>query len=215
MPHWRCFLGSCCDRCTEMPTAFHHEHPLFLCFPQVRLRTKTVFPGSGIVPCGAVRSTFSKPFHEKDDKLNPNTLLGVLWDICRYRGFRTYQEAADVLASEAELSWSRRRMGLTGGVLREIFSQDTPIKYWQLEACARQAGVPTGLLLMFSRLRSNSRKGRIKENEKILSLLGEIALTKPDDTFQIETLYEWAEQLGTSPPPPQLPLDLRSRQSSR
>jgi len=85
------------------------------------------------------------------------------------------------------------------------------LKYWHLEAFAKQVGVPTGLLLIFSRLRSNRDKGLIDENARILRALREFAeRTKPDDPFEIDALFGWAETLGELEGD-QLTLDLTGR----
>ncbi len=74
------------------------------------------------------------------------------------------------------------------------------LPYWQIEAFAAASGLPAGVLLLFSRFRSNvrpspDRERNVEENQKIIFALREILDSlNPEADFDETLLRDWTDQ---------------------
>ena len=143
----------------------------------------------------AFKGTHPAKRKSDDRKLNPATILSVMWDVagCFYDNYRS----ATLDLKDKRRKEKHNRPDLTENQLRNIFEDKSHIKYWHLELFSEKLSIPSGLFLLFSRMRSNSEKARFEDNEKILSLMRHIAATtSPSDSFSVGTLLRWSDVLN-------------------
>lgn len=124
------------------------------------------------------------------DKLNPNSIRKLLWDVYE-ANFESDAEAAIALNKHCKFSWGGG-VSFTPGMLRKLLDDKTMLKYWHIQAFADYLGIPSGMLLLFSRLRSNAERGATADTRRILAAMAELGtLIEHDDDFGPDTLARW------------------------
>ena len=111
-----------------------------------------------------------------EEKMNPNCLRWVLFELVNFRYERNWRWAARDLFDKQvryDAKFSDDLGPLSGD--RNYFT------YWHLEAFANVLRIPTGLLLLFAQHQSNCAKFRPDANLRLFSDMEEIATTIPFD----------------------------------
>jgi len=88
----------------------------------------------------------------------------------------------------------------TGGKIGKIERDGEYIRYMHIEKYAEYLGIPTGMILIFSRMFANKRDGthRREENEDLAAKIVAVMKRVTNETeFDIEELREWQKILKT------------------
>lgn len=135
--------------------------------------------------------------YEGRDKRNPNSLTSLIREISFEQFGGNIQRTAEGL-SDVRPERLYDVSALTPGQVDAIFNSRSHIKYYQLEAFANVVGVPTGILLLVSRLKSmeSDAKGQEQQEELIFQIRS--FLTKLEsgefEDFNGKSLLSFAER---------------------
>lgn len=147
-----------------------------------------------------IRSSDSnKPDRQKK---NPNSLCSLIAEIIINEFDGDSEKAADAFNNKASKSHVNYLFVPSG--LKRIFEENNGhIKYWQLEGVANYFDIPTGVLLLFSRMRANYKKSNEEENRKILAfLIRMIVGYDPDRSFDMNEFKQWLKWYDEAVPIP-------------
>ena len=113
-------------------------------------------------------------------KVNPNSIIETLKQIIQ-RDFDSILHAVTFLNDKGYGKFPWKDGGekhLSRNTLRRLLLTDTTepaeLRYWHLETFASYLGLPTGIFLIFTRLRSNSQKHQMAENDRVIALMKHI-----------------------------------------
>lgn len=145
------------------------------------------------------------PFERKPDesKRNPNSLRNVINLIVNDIHGSSMEEAVRKFSIYGHPygGTSDEQKRLNRKALKSIHDDETYITYWHIEAIAESLRLPTGVLLLFSRMFANARnenEGTDEQgNEKNLRLISGLRAIcdnyDPDEPLDVETLEKWSE----------------------
>ncbi len=144
------------------------------------------------------------PKHSDQDKrVNPWVLRQILFEMVRDE----FENDGYKAASRLQLSRpSKGKMfPFTKHSIDNIIADRTALKYVHLEAMAEYYDIPTGLLLLFSRLRAEERDSPNDKPlhdvivvQQLLQFLTDIATTLKGCTFETSDLKKWQEEFNAS-----------------
>lgn len=134
---------------------------------------------------------------------NPQSLRKILYELTLRQFDRNLSRAASELKSALRTRRGRTlHSTLSGESLFNILSDRTHIKYYHLEAYARQLKIPVSLIVLYSRLTANQHDGTPHLNGAMLAAFSRIVqdastmLTKRQgdpELFKIDDLLRWIE----------------------
>ncbi|MEJ6404328.1 hypothetical protein [Yoonia sp. 2307UL14-13] len=135
---------------------------------------------------------------EPGDRLNPQVLRQLIFEVVEAKFGGNYDVAAEQIKPVDRLR--TKTNPFTKDALYNIVDDRTALKYSHLEAIASHYEVPTFLLLLFSRLRSEQEKANdlplalITEVQHLLSFLKILPQEIDRGTFEAEDLERWAKR---------------------
>lgn len=145
-------------------------------------------------------------FSQKSDKekRNPNSLRKLFIDIINEKFDGNISRAARWIENNfpnnyGVLDKSHRTIR---GQISEIVNDIRYIEYWHIEAFARMVGVPAGMLLIFSRFRSEVSGDSSLTNARSIrdALHRAMSRTNFSDELHVGVLEEWADSIKNYQP---------------
>lgn len=148
--------------------------------------------------------------HPIEEQRNPYTLRCLLTEITNGLAGGNHTKMSHRLISALKESHHHRPgrnygIGFNRQHLGKVHRDTTHITYYLLEAYAEVLKMPTGILLLFSRLKSiqdNPSKRDIGEINRVMNFLEEIVKRwdeEVDVKFDIDELIKWSNKYETAP----------------
>lgn len=134
----------------------------------------------------------------REDKINPQVLRQLIFEIIELEFSGDRGKAANELAVANPVKGKTHLF--TRDIISHIIDDRTPIKYFHLEAIAHHFRMPTFVILLFSRLRSEQEKSGqtelsdVSEVQHLISFLQDIEETIADSSFTAEDLRAWGNK---------------------
>ena len=142
----------------------------------------------------------SKPFSKEKETINPPTKLDSKQNPASLREVFRYVRQIDGSSPEQFekklLPYCGRygKKKMPAKTIRQIEKDDTRIQYWHIELYSNYVGIPSGVLLLFSRLKANIRDGKHQNAIKIRESVREIfGSEKFFNDFESEDLELWID----------------------
>lgn len=136
--------------------------------------------------------------NDTETKKNPNSLRKLLFDIIQYKYDGNVSEAARfILKSYVErYGIGTKTERSIRAHIKDIIEDRRYIEYWHLEAFAQMMQVPAGLLLIFSRMRSEGGAADHANARIIRDGVSDAMLrTNFYEPLDVSVLDDWAESL--------------------
>jgi len=134
------------------------------------------------------------------EKISPNVIRQQIYEIVEQEFKGKIENAAEKLCSENPSNGEY--YPFTNNSLYNVIHDKTPIKYHHLEAISYYFRIPTFMLLLFTRIRSEKEKaadkpvGEITEIRLLIEFLSELENTIENSEFDAKELKKWGELYG-------------------
>lgn len=129
---------------------------------------------------------------------NPRIIVETIREIIDADFNGNVRDAATAFTQQGKLNNSRKEREITASVLYSLLSDKNHIKYYQLEAIASYLGIPTGILLIYTRIKADVRDDllnpidtenvHLQRKDKLTSALKIMAKLSENDEICIDDI---------------------------
>jgi hypothetical protein len=134
---------------------------------------------------------------DPNKKFNPNSLRQTLHEIVEKNFGGNRQLASKELSKVLSRGGGSRyrQKSISARLIENIISDESYIKYWHLEVFSEYIGLPTSVLLIFSRMKANASSSKNStDSKRLIETLKHISETvKLDMPLSVAVLDGWAE----------------------